>query len=129
MKDPEIKDMLSRKPEELLEDELCNCGTINELIEEALAEAYKNMDKEGCIIWRNARQIMVVQIMANILAFMEMDGPDDENGRKEAKDIIDDCQAMTSNIMKVCSRHIAKRIFEEVEIRKARDEARGRSLN
>ena len=49
-----------------LDAEVCHCGTIRKLIDEAAEDAMRYFDNDGCIVWHTAKHLLAIQMLGNM---------------------------------------------------------------
>lgn len=100
--------------EEYLEQEVCGCGTVRELIDEAIMKVAAGRQDGKCLIWEIAAVMLIEQLQANIVASHEMrqNGGDEQKAKTEAVNLMSSCNKEMHDITEHCREYMQKRLNE-----------------
>lgn len=107
--------------EELLDMNFCHCGTVREVIDEAIDAAISLKDEGKCAVWQQTKAILTVQMLANIFGLIEHGKNGPEQGKENTKEFMDDMGEQTGQIMRQAKDHIKLRLIEKITDRVAQE--------
>lgn len=102
--------------EELLEKNICGCGTVKDAVDTALREALKQDAGEDCMGWHMVINALIVAMSQNIGLLLAANklGGDFEKAEEKLTEIVTENEELTRAIMSICNNYIKDALFDGV---------------